>query len=230
MPSVLVTGGNRGIGLEFARAYAASGWRVIACVRRPAKAAALNKLATASDLVEIEALDVTDHKAIDALAKRRRGQAIDLLINNAGVYGPDAQDIRRIDFAGWAAAFAVNAMAPIKMARAFLDHVARSERKTIANITSQMGSIGDNSSGGAYAYRASKAALNMAAKSLSVDCRSKNIVVVVLHPGWVRTDMGGSGAPLTPKASVAGLRQVIDGLTLADSGKFFDYRGAELPW
>jgi len=232
MPNVLITGANRGIGLEFAKQYAEAGWRVFACCRRPAQAEALQALAAQqSDLLSLHALDVAAFKHIDQLAAELGDQAIDLLINNAGVY-PDSQ--RRgfgdVDYAAWMQAFQVNTMAPLKMTEAFVEAVARSQHKKIVNLTSKMGSIGDNTSGGAYLYRSSKAALNMVTKSLAMDLTSRGIVTAVLHPGWVHTDMGGPNALITTQQSVAGLRRVIEALTPESSGGFYAYDGKEIPW
>lgn len=226
MPSVLITGANRGIGLEFARSFAADGWRVYACCRIPEKA---KKLKAIEGDVQRHRMDVTDGLQVANLARDLTGVSIDLLINNAGIYGPrDGSD--EIDFDKWGEVFQVNAIAPLRVARRMLEKVARSERKQIVNISSRMGSIGENTSGGQYIYRSSKAALNMVVKSLAVDLAGRGITVVAFHPGWVRTDMGGAGAAITPEASVAGMRRVIHGLTTADSGKFFNYDGSEIPW
>lgn len=230
MPTALITGASRGLGLEFVRQYADAGWRVHACCRNPEAAAALGALAGASKgAVQVHALDVADFAQIERLGAALGGEAIDLLLNNAGVYARDA-DLGRLEYGAWERSFRVNTMAPVRMAEAFVEHVARSQRRLIVSITSLMGSIGDNGSGGSYAYRSSKAALNMANKSLSIDLRDRGITAVVLHPGWVKTDMGGPGAPIEALESVTGMRKVIERLTPDDSGKFFDYEGEELPW
>jgi NAD(P)-dependent dehydrogenase (short-subunit alcohol dehydrogenase family) len=226
MPTLLVTGANRGLGLEFARAYARDGWRVVATCRDPADAADLKAL---SGAVEVHKLDVTDHAAVDGLARTLAGQPVDVLMNNAGVIGPRRQSFGDIDFAGWAEALAVNTLAPVKMCQSFADHVARSERKTMAAITSQMGSIEDGGSG-YYAYRSSKAALNMAMRGIAKDLGGKGIKVAVFHPGWARTRMGGSGAAVDPADSIAGIRKILERLTGADSGSFFHYQGHKLAW
>ncbi|MDH3474704.1 MAG: SDR family oxidoreductase, partial [Rhodospirillales bacterium] len=155
--------------------------------------------------------------------------AVDLLINNAGVYGP-RDDTKKVAFDRWGEVFEVNTIAPLRVAQRFLEQVARSERKLIVNISSRMGSIGDNTGGGEYIYRSSKAALNMVVKSLSVDLAGRGVTVVAFHPGWVQTDMGGPSAVITPEESVAGMRAVIEGLTPADTGRFLNYDGSEIPW
>lgn len=231
MPTVFITGANRGLGLEFARQYAAAGWTVIAACRAPAKAKDLKALAIASQgAIAIEELDVTNEASVAALAARQARAKIDLLINNAGIYGPKNQSLAKMDFAGWAEVLATNSIAPFRLAQALAKQVAASERKTIAIITSAMGSIAENESGNYYAYRSSKAAVNMVARSLAHDLKAQGIIVLTLHPGWVQTDMGGSDAPLKPEASIKNLRQVIERATLADSGRFFGHDGRAIPW
>lgn len=226
MPSVLITGANRGLGLEFAKHYAAAGWRVHACTRQP-DAPALK--AVAGD-VHPHGLDATDWGGITGLAGRLRGEPIDQLIANAGIAGREAGDLGTIDPDVWMRTFVTNALAPVKLAEAFVNHVAASTLRRMIAISSRLGSIALNESGGRYAYNASKAALNMGWKSLSCDLRGRGITCVVLHPGWVSTDMGGAQAPVTPPQSVAGMTKVIAGLTAADSGKFFNYDGTPIPW
>jgi NAD(P)-dependent dehydrogenase (short-subunit alcohol dehydrogenase family) len=231
MPTVLITGANRGLGLEFARQYAAQGWSVIAACRRPKQAKELNALARrAQGRLTIETLDVTDARAVAALARRYARAKIDLLINNAGVYGPKAQSFAKMDYAGWAETFAANTIAPFRIAQALAKPVAASEQKRIVAITSQMGSIADNEIGNYYAYRSSKAALNMVLRSLARDLAGKGVTVIALHPGWVRTRMGGPNAPLSPAESVSAMRKTIEGLKPGDSGRFLAYDGRSVPW
>ena len=231
MPSVLITGANRGLGLEFACQYTAAGWRVFACCRNPAGAAELQAAAQGSDgRTTVHALEVADHARIAALAEELRDEPIDVLLNNAGIYGPNNMQFSHIDYAAWANVFAVNVLAPMRMIECFIEHVARSDKKRIINISSLMGSIARDTSGKHYLYRSSKAALNMVVKSLAFDLRDRGVVVVSLHPGWVRTDMGGPDADLAPAESVRGMVQVIDWLGAWDSGKFLSYDGSELPW
>ena len=226
MPTVLITGANRGIGLEFARTFAADGWSVHACCRQPDKAAELK--AVAGDLA-VHRLDVTDGLQVAGLARELANRPIDLLLNNAGIYGPRT-GFGETDYQAWEPVFRVNTMAPLRMAENFVEQVARSERRLIVNISSRMGSIGENTSGGGYIYRSTKAALNMVVKSLSVDLAGRGIAVVAFHPGWVQTDMGGPAAAITAVESVAGMRAVIERLGLADNGKFFNYDGTEISW
>lgn len=220
MPTVFITGANRGIGLAFAQSYAASGWRVLAACREPDKAGALK--AVTGDIA-VHTLEVTDEAQLAALAKALNGERIDVLINNAGVGGEESTE-------GWLRTLHINCIAPIRIAQALLPLVLQSERKVVASLTSGMGSIGDNTSGGSYAYRSSKAALNAAMKSLSVDLTKRGASVIVINPGWVRTDMGGAGARMTAADSVERMRKVIDGAGPAQNGKFYNYDGREYPW
>jgi NAD(P)-dependent dehydrogenase (short-subunit alcohol dehydrogenase family) len=211
MPSTLITGANRGLGLEFARQYSADGWQVYATCRDPGSASELRHLAEASGYkLHILMLDVTDSASVKAAAAELDGQAIDLLLNNAGVGGARGQTIGNIDYEAWTKVLDVNALGPLRVAEAFVDHVARSERRLIVTLTSGMGSIADNTSGGAIAYRSSKAAVNMVMRSLAIDLAPRGITCVVVNPGWVQTDMGGPNATLTPAESVSRLRRLID--------------------
>ena len=225
---ILITGANRGIGLEFTKQYAADGWNVLACCRHPQSALDLQALAQANTNIKIQPLDVADFAQIDALALQLKDESIDVLINNAGVYPHSSFGDTNYD--DWAAAFKVNSMAPLKMAEAFVQHVSRSQLKKIATLTSKMGSLDDNTSGESYSYRSSKTAVNMVMKSLSIDLKPYGISVVTLHPGWVQTDMGGSNALVSAQTSVTGLRKVIDGLNVATTGRFIAYDGKAINW
>ncbi len=226
MPSLLVTGANRGLGLAFVRSYLADGWTVHACCRHPEKARALQEL---GDAVQRHRLDVADGLQIESLARSLGDEPIDLLVNNAGL-GGKAGGLEDSDFDQWQKLLAVNTLGPARMAAAFWPAVAASERRTIANISTQLASIADNRSGGLYAYRSSKAALNMVSRNMAIELADKGVKVVALHPGWVQTDMGGANAKLTPDQSVSALRKVIDGLTPEQSGGFYGWQGDELPW
>lgn len=229
--TVLVTGANRGIGLEYAKQYTRAGARVYACCRKPEKARELIDLAeSAPGQVSLHPLDVTNDTQLGALKAAVGSQPIDVLINNAGVYGGDAQDLAHCDERVWLDTLKINTMGPFKMIAAFVDNVARSQRRTIVGMTSKMGSMDDNGSGGCYIYRSSKAALNAVLKSAAVDLYPRGVIVLTLHPGWVKTDMGGSGALISASLSVSNLRKIIDNATLADSGKFYQHDGAEVPW
>ncbi len=226
MPTVLITGANRGIGLELARQYAGDGWSVIATARDPKQADGLKAL---KGDIRIEALEVTDEKQIAALAKALKGTAIDVLLNNAGML-TGYESFGDTDAKSWLQTLHVNSIAPLKLTEALVEHVAASAQKKVASITSGMGSIGSHASTGAYAYRSSKAALNMVMVTAANELRSRGISVAVISPGWVKTDMGGTGAPLDVKQSAAGIRKVIDKLNVGISGTFFNYSGETLPW
>lgn len=225
---ILITGANRGLGLEFAKQYAQDGWHVFACCRTPQHATALQALAKSHSNIQVFALDVADFAQIDALAQQLKDSKIDVLINNAGIYPDSSTDLVNTD--DWLDAFTVNSISPYKIANAFKPHIAKSNLKKIATLTSKMGSIDDNSSGGSYIYRSSKAAANMVMKSLSIDLQPLGISVVTLHPGWVQTDMGGDNALINAKTSVTGMRRVIDHLNLATTGRFIAYDGQPIPW
>ena len=216
---------------EFARQYAAGGWQVYAACRDPASASELRHLAEdGGGRLRILAMDVTDPGSIKAAATELDGKAIDLLLNNSGIIGPHAQTIGNIDYDAWAEVLDVNTMGPMRVSEAFVEQVARSDRKLIVTLTSGMGSLADNTSGGSIAYRSSKAAVNMVMRSLAIDLGSRGITCVVVNPGWVQTDMGGANATLTPLESVTALRGLIETLGSAQSGKFFNYDGREYAW
>ena len=226
MPSVLITGANRGIGLGFVCAYAADGWRVHACCRRPSKAAALQ--AVEGD-VTVHKLDVTNDLRVASLARELSDEPLDVLINNAGVYGPKHR-FGETDLEAWLEVFQVNTLAPMRVTEAFNKHLKAGDQKAIVIISSIMGSIETNRSGGNTIYRSSKAALNMVARSLSAELAEADIKVITFHPGWVQTAMGGEGATVPVEDSVAGMRGVIAKATQAHSGGFYDHQGGTLPW
>lgn len=209
MPTALITGAGRGLGKELARQYEADGWRVIGTTRRD--------------------FDVTDPPAIKRFAANLRDTPIDLLFCNAGISGKRGTSIGSFDYTSWEEVLRVNVLGAAAVAEAFVDNVAASERKLIAFMSSRLGSIADTG-GQTLPYSTSKAALNMVARAFSILLAPRGIIVLALHPGWVRTDMGGAGAPLEPGESVRGLRQVIAGAKSADSGRFFAHDGAGLPW
>ncbi|HPF25933.1 MAG TPA: SDR family oxidoreductase [Steroidobacteraceae bacterium] len=240
MPTVLVTGANRGLGLEWVRQYGGEGWSVIACARNPGAAAELQAMvAQHPKQIDVHALDVADFGAIADLAARLADRAIDVLINNAGMMGAQsfatsglgAGKFGASDFEEWSQVFKINAFAPMKMAEAFLPHVMRGEQKKLIAISSIVGSMSKNNVGGMYAYRSSKAALNAIMRSMGIDlARKHGVCAIPLHPGWVRTEMGGDKADIDAATSVAGMRKVVASLTTEQSGKFYMYDGSELPW
>lgn len=235
MPTLLITGASRGLGLEFVRQYAAEGWQVIAACREPAKATALKALAANHPAIQLETLDVTDSTSITALAARLTGQAIDVLINNAGIYSgtgikdDQSQSFGTLDSAAWLRVLQANTVAPLIVTQALMNNLRLGKDRKIVMISSMMGSI-NRAPGGAYAYRSSKAALNMAMRNLAGELRAEGFSVVSFHPGWVKTDMGGDGADISPETSVTGMRHLIAGLTADKSGAFLSYDGASLPW
>ncbi len=226
MPTVLLTGAARGLGLDFTRQYAAKGWKIHACARNPAS------LRQIKGDIHPHVLEVTDYKAVGALAQKLSGESIDVLICNAGVGGEREQTgqiLGGFDAAAMRRIFEVNTLAPLMMAEAFVEHVARSQHKKLVAITSILGSLANND-GGRYAYRASKTALNMEWNCLAKELVEKGIICVALHPGWVQTDMGGETATLTIEQSVPSMMRVIEGLKSSDNGRYIAYDGNELPW
>jgi NAD(P)-dependent dehydrogenase (short-subunit alcohol dehydrogenase family) len=231
MPSILITSANRGLGLEFVAQYLAADWRVYAACRDPQSAEKLQQLTQdRTDRITLMAMDVTSTPSVVRAAASLSGRAIDVLLNSAGIMGAPGQRTGNVDYESWAKVLDVNTMGPLRVTEAFVDHVARSERKLVLTITSGMGSIADNTSGGSIAYRSSKAAVNMVMRSTAIDLASRGISCVLVNPGWVKTDMGGSNATLSAKASVTAMRRLIETLGQAQSGKFFNYDGREYPW
>jgi len=230
MSTILITGCNRGIGLELTRHFSNEGHEILACCRTPETSKELQSLSEDNSNITIYRLDVSDHNAIEQLAEKLKGKAIDILLNNAGIYGKTPASFGNLDYENWEEVLRINTIAPIKMAESFIDNITAGDRKIIANISSKVGSIADNSSGGSYTYRTSKTALNMATKCLSVDLASQGITALALHPGWVKTDMGGPNALIDTNQSVSGLVKIISSADISKSGKFFNYDGSEIPW
>ena len=228
--TILMTGANRGIGLELARQFAADGWRVLACCRNPDAAADLQALQKDHASLEIHPLDVTDYDQVATLAQRLSDQPIDILLNNAGIYGPKGIGFGEVEPSVWREVLEVNTIAPLMLTQAFVEQVAASRQKLVAMISSKVGSIADNSSGGSYLYRSSKTALNQVVKSLSIDLAGRGVSVISLHPGWVKTDMGGPNAEITTAKSVAGLKAILQAAGAAQSGQFIEYNGSPIPW
>ena len=222
--NILISGAGRGLGLELARQYAQDGWRVIGTVRDAAARKRLERLGAQACVV-----DVLRHENIAALARQLNGAPLDVLFCSAGVIGKRGMAFGSFDYASWEEMLRVNLLGAAALAEALVDNVAASERKVIAMMSSRLGSITE-SSGMTLPYATSKAALNMLVKGLSATLAAKGVICVALSPGWVRTDMGGAGAPLAPEASVAGLRKVLAGLKAEDSGRFFSYDGSSIPW
>ncbi len=232
MKTVLITGANRGIGLELVKQYANEGWRIFACSRDLVTSIELNNFALQfTNQITVCPLDVAKHEQIEHLSRELSNESIDLLINNAGIYPTSRSDgFGATDYDAWARAFHINAMAPLKMAESFISQVSKSHLKTLITITSKMGSVADNRGGGSYVYRSSKAAVNMVMKSLAIDLAPTGVISVLLHPGWVRTDMGGPNGLISTEQSVAGMRQVISNLKPENSGEFYAFDGQVVPW
>ena len=227
MPCILITGANRGLGLEFARQYLADNWRVIATCRDPANAPALHALKGG---IELHAFEATDSRAIESLGAALAGTAIDVLLLNAGVHLQKDCTLEALDAGRWLRELEVNAIAPVILARRLADNVARSALRRIVAISSGSGSIHNMKGGGNTAYRAGKAALNASMKILAADLAPRGITVVPIAPGHTRTDMGGAEAPYAAEDSVTCVRGVIERLTFKDSGTFLSRDGAPLPW
>jgi NAD(P)-dependent dehydrogenase (short-subunit alcohol dehydrogenase family) len=236
MPTILVTGANRGLGLEFTRQYASDGWEVHATARDPEKRAELKELAEKNKKITLHALDVADEASVEDLADALDGKPIDILLHNSGLYPREGQKIGEIDYDSWRDAFETNLFGVIRVTEALLGNVAASERKLIAAISSSMGSIRGVQGGSvamagtSYQYRTSKTALNMALSILAKELEPRGISVLLLDPGWVKTDMGGPHAQLTPEQSIAGMRKVLDGVPKEISGKFLGHDGGVRPW
>lgn len=230
--SVLVTGSNRGLGLEWVRQYATDGWRVYATCRFPDDAADLRDLAAHEPNVAVHRLDVTHADEIRDTAHLLGDGPLDLLINNAGVYleRVKTEGLGGLDFDAWEETFRVNTLGAVRVTEALVPALARGRRPLMVAITSHMGSIADIQGSGSYAYRSSKAALNAVVKGLSVALRGSGIGCLLLHPGWVRTRMGAPGAPLSPTDSVRGMRTLVQNFTFAQTGRFLRYDGTEIPW
>jgi NAD(P)-dependent dehydrogenase (short-subunit alcohol dehydrogenase family) len=228
---MLITGASRGLGLEFVAQGHARGWRIFASCRNPDEARDLAALAArAQGRVTVHQLDVRSLAQVRRLANELAGQPIDIVVNNAGVYGPRPQGLGQTDDQAWAEALETNVTGSFRVAEAFADHVAASTHRLIVTLSSRLASIGENTSGGEYIYRAAKAGANAVVRSLAVDLAGRGIVCVALSPGWVRTDMGGPAAPLSVAESVAGMLNVITSLGPADSGRFLVYDGRGMPW
>ncbi len=228
--TILITGSNRGIGLELCKQYAKDNWQVHACCRNPQTANELNSLAENHHNITIHQLDVADTQQIKKLATQLENTAIDILFNNAGVYGQKDAWFGNTDEEKWLHCFQINTIAPMKMIEHFIQQIAASEYKTIATMSSKMGSMADNGSGGSYVYRSSKAAVNAVMVSAAIDLKPQNIKVAILHPGWVKTNMGGPNAEISTVECVNHLRDILKNLSLETSGRFFDIDGSIIPW
>ena len=231
LSTVLITGANRGIGLELVKTYFKAGtWRILACCRAPEHAEELSSIAKASNgKIIVHKLDVTDARSVADFYAAIKGDRLDVLINNAGIMGGDRQSAFDMDYEQWIEVFKVNTMAPLRIAQAVIDNLRSSKNPKIVTISSQMGALALKGRG-VYAYRASKAAVNKVMQTLALDLAEENITVTLIHPGWVQTDMGGKAADISVQESAKGIYELIFSLTLNDSGRFFKWTGEEHPW
>ena len=230
MATVLITGTNRGIGLEFAKQFIARGDTLLATCRDIASATELDRLKVNNEKLQIFELDVSSQESMESLPEKLEGQAIDIFINNAGVYGPRDSEFGNVSTGEWAKVFQINAKAPMILTQLLIENLHDGFEKKLIYISSKMGSIDDNKGGGSYVYRSSKAALNAVAKSIAVDLGNSGYSVAVLHPGWGQTDMGGPNALIDTGTSVSNMINVIDNLNTQNSGSFFNYDGVIIPW
>ncbi len=228
MAVVLITGANRGIGLALVKAYAGRRDKVIACVRATSDREALDALAAAAPKwIDVLEMDVADPAEIGRARRHLEAEPIDILINNAGIGGPEHQSATNMDFDGLQEALTVNTIAPLRVANAFLSNVKAAKGK-IVTLSSQMGSNGASADN--LAYRVSKQAVNRLMRGLATELKPQGIPVLIVHPGWVKTDMGGEGAQLSPEQSAAQLVKLIDKIDAASTGKFLAWNGKELAW
>jgi NAD(P)-dependent dehydrogenase (short-subunit alcohol dehydrogenase family) len=228
--TVFITGTTRGIGLALVRQFLEAGSKVFATARHPKSNALQSLKAAHGDELQLLTLDVTNSTEIQAAVTSLAGQPVNLLINNAGLYQSRADDVESLAAQTWLQEFHVNAIAPFMVTRALRGNLAAADDALVAMISSKMGSMSDNTSGGAYSYRSSKAALNAVTVCLAQDLAGDGTRVVALHPGWVQTDMGGANAPVDASQSASGLRKVMIGIDETQNGGFFDYTGAAIPW
>ena len=226
-----ITGCNRGLGLEFVRQLLARGQRVIATCRDIATATDLTALTLKhSGQLSLVEMDVSDEASMREAVALLNDEAIDVFINNAGMYGPRDANFGNVDGPAMAEVLYTNAVAPVLLTQLLIDNVRKGSGKKLVFVSSKMGSIADNGRGGSYIYRSSKTALNSVVKSLALDLAPEGIATATLHPGWVRTDMGGPNGLIDAPESVSGMLNVIDGLSVANTGQFFNYDGATIAW
>jgi NAD(P)-dependent dehydrogenase (short-subunit alcohol dehydrogenase family) len=229
--NILITGANRGIGLEMVKYSLEQGWRIFACCRNPHNAESLFNIAKLSNgKISVHIADMLELSTLQALSYELRNDAIDILINNAGIYGSSKNTFGSVDVESWLQTFQINTIAPLKMIEAFSEQLMMGKRKMVACMSSKMASMADNGYGNSYIYRSSKAALNSVVKSLSIDLKEKGILVVALHPGWVKTEMGGPNAEISTRQCVLETFNNLSSLTMDDSGRFIDIDGSDIPW
>ena len=230
MATILVTGANRGLGIEFVEQYLNEGNEVIATYRNENSSIDLIEMGNERSNLKLLQLDVSSNKSLNSFAENLGNLPIDIFINNAGVYGPRNSSFGNVDEENWIPAIKVNTIAPILMTQLIIKNIRSGDDKKLIYITSKMGSIDDNKGGGAYVYRSSKTALNSVVKSLSVDLENEGMTVALIHPGWVKTDMGGPSALIDKDTSVRGMTEVISNLDISSTGNFYNYDGSIIPW
>ena len=230
MATILVTGANRGIGLEFVKHYLDRGEQVIGTYRDIVSSDKLIQMGEVYDSLKTLTLDVSSDESLKYFSDQLGDIPIDIFINNAGVYGPRNSTFNNVDEKNWIPVLRINAIAPLILTQLIIENLRRSSVKKLIYITSKMGSIDDNKGGGSYVYRSSKTTLNAVVKNISIDLAREGMLVTLLHPGWVRTDMGGPNGLIDTNTSVSGMIKVIDGLEQSLSGSFFNYDGTEIPW
>jgi NAD(P)-dependent dehydrogenase (short-subunit alcohol dehydrogenase family) len=228
--SILITGTNRGIGLEFVKHYLKNNEKVIATCRNKNSAKDLLELENTTSNLSLVELDVSNPDSINEFSLKITDQPVDIFINNAGVFGPRNNEFGNFNAKEWLDVFNINTIAPILITQKILKNLRLGKNKKLVFISSKVGSIEENTGGGMYIYRSSKTALNQVIKSLSIDFKDENFIVAALHPGWVQTDMGGPNALIDTKTSVKGMTEVIDSLVLKNSGRFYNYDGSSIPW
>ena len=228
--SILITGTNRGIGLEFVKHYLKNNEKVIATCRNKNSAKDLLELKNTTSNLSLVELDVSNPNSINEFASKITDQPIDTFINNAGVFGPRNNEFGNFNAKEWLDVFNINTIAPLLITQKILKNLRLGKNKKLVFISSKVGSIEENTGGGMYIYRSSKTALNQVIKSLSIDFKDENFIAAALHPGWVQTDMGGPNALIDTKTSVKGMAEVIDSLVLKNSGRFYNYDGSSIPW
>ena len=230
MATILVTGANRGLGIEFVEQYLNEGNDVIATYRNENSSIDLIEMGNERSNLKLHQLDVSSNKSLNSFAENLGDSPIDIFINNAGVYGPRNSSFGNVDEENWIHAIKINAIAPILLTQLIIKNIRLGADKKLIYITSKMGSIDDNKGGGAYVYRSSKTALNAVVKSLSVDLENEGMTVALIHPGWVKTDMGGPNALIDKETSVRGMTEVISNLDISSTGNFYNYDGSIIPW
>ena len=236
MTTVLITGANRGLGLEFVRQYQDKNVIIHTCCRKPDAANELNALAdTSGGLIKVHRMEVSDPSQVSSVADALKGVSIDRLINNAGILGtiidqPGNSAFGNLDYNVWEETMRVNVLSPFRICEAFVEHVAASDEKLMVFLSTHMASITELADGGFYPYRSSKAALNLVIKGLSIDLKDRGVRTLALHPGWVKTDMGSQAAAVDIPDSIAGMKDVISGFKAPRTGEFINYDNSPIQW